>query len=101
MHVPVFRVDAFTDTTFMGNPAAVCPLARWPEDELLQAIAAENNLSETAYLVPQGDNFGLRCFSPMCEANLCGHATLASGFVILILLHPDRDSVRFETRSGT
>src|SRR5437879_10008555 len=100
MHVSVFRVDAFTDTIFTGNPAAVCPLASWPEDELLQAIAAENNLSETAYLVPQGDNFGLRWFTPTCEVNLCGHATLASGFVILNILHPDRESVRFETRSG-
>lgn len=101
MQVSVFRVDAFTDTIFSGNPAAVCPLASWPEDELLQAIAAENNLSETAYLVPQGDNFGLRWFTPVCEVNLCGHATLASGFVILNILHPDRESVRFETRSGT
>ena len=101
MHVSVFRVDAFTDTIFAGNPAAVCPLASWPEDALLQAIAAENNLSETAYFVPQGDNFGLRWFTPKCEVNLCGHATLASGFVILNILHPDRESVRFETRSGT
>src|SRR6202049_1037597 len=101
MHVAMFRVDAFTDTIFTGNPAAVCPLASWPEDELLQASAAENNLSEPAYLVPQGDGFGLRWFTPKCEVNLCGHATLASGFVILNILHPNRESVRFETRSGT
>src|SRR5258707_14706685 len=88
MHVSLFRIDAFTDTIFSGNPAAVCPLASWPEKELLQAIAAENNLSETAYLVPQGDNFALRWFTPKCEVNLCGHATLASGFVILNILHP-------------
>src|ERR1700716_4476683 len=100
MHVSVFRVDAFTDTIFAGNPAAVCPLTSWPEDRLLQAIAAENNLSETAYFVPQGHNFPLRWFTPKCEVNLCGHATLASAFVILNILHPDRESVRFETRSG-
>src|SRR5258708_32511331 len=101
MHVSLFRIDAFTDTIFSGTPAAVCPLASWPEKELLQAIAAENNLSETAYLVPQGDNFGLRWFTPKCAVNLCRHATLASGFVILNILHPDGESVRFETRSGT
>src|ERR1700731_2235839 len=101
MHVSVFRVDAFTDTIFAGNPAAVCPLAHWPEDELLRAIAAENNLSETAYLVPQGDDYALRWFTPRCEVNLCGHATLASGFVVLNILEPKRQSVRFGTRSGT
>src|ERR1700736_984500 len=100
MHVSVFRVDAFSDTLFAGNPAAVCPLASWPEDELLQAVAAENNLSETAYLVPQGDNFGLRWFTPRCEVNLCGHATLASGFVLLRILEPQRERVSFATRSG-
>src|SRR3981081_4434176 len=101
MHVSLFRADAFTDRTFAGNPAAVCPLASWPDDKLLQAIAPENNLSETAYFVPQGDNFALRWFTPKCEVNLCGHATLASAFVILNILHPDRESVRFEPRSGT
>ncbi len=101
MHVPLFHIDAFTGRIFAGNPAAVCPLERWPEDGLLRAIAAENNLSETAYFVAYGENYALRWFTPRCEVDLCGHATLASGFVILNILEPKRESVRFETRSGS
>jgi PhzF family phenazine biosynthesis protein len=102
MSVPVFRVDAFTANPFAGNPAAVCPLAGWLDDDLLRAVAAENNLSETAYFVPRRDHYELRWFTPRCEVKLCGHATLASAFVILTILRLDRDSVRFETRfSGT
>ncbi len=100
MPVPVFHVDAFTDSPFHGNPAAVCPLAGWLDDDTLRAVAAENNLSETAYFVPEGDAFRLRWFTPRCEVKLCGHATLASGFVLLKLLEPQRESVSFETRSG-
>jgi PhzF family phenazine biosynthesis protein len=98
MSLPVFRVDAFTAKPFAGNPAAVCPLARWLDDDLLQAVAAENNLSETAFFVPVGDSYELRWFTPRCEVKLCGHATLASAFVVLQILEPARDSVRFETR---
>ena len=98
MPLPVFHVDAFTAKPFAGNPAAVCPLAGWLDDELLRAVAAENNLSETAYLVPCGDDYELRWFTPRCEAKLCGHATLASAFVVLKILRPERDLVRFETR---
>ncbi|MGA7402450.1 MAG: PhzF family phenazine biosynthesis isomerase, partial [Candidatus Sulfotelmatobacter sp.] len=102
MSLPVFHVDAFTATPFAGNPAAVCPLANWLDDELLLAVSAENNLSETAYFVPCGDSYELRWFTPRCEVKLCGHATLASGFVLMVILAPGRDSVRFETRySGT
>jgi predicted PhzF superfamily epimerase YddE/YHI9 len=97
----LFHVDAFTGQAFAGNPAAVCPLDRWLDDELLRAIAAENNLSETAYFFPEGNHFRLRWFTPRCEANLCGHATLASAFVLMTILDPLRESVRFETRSGT
>jgi predicted PhzF superfamily epimerase YddE/YHI9 len=102
MSVPVFHVDAFTATPFAGNPAAVCPLKDWLDDNLLLAVAAENNLSETAYFVPRGDHYELRWFTPRSEVKLCGHATLASAFVVLTILEPGRDSVRFETRrSGT
>jgi len=98
MPLPVFHVDAFTAKPFAGNPAAVCPLFKWLDDEVLRAVAAENNLSETAYLVPRGDHYELRWFTPRCEVKLCGHATLASALVVLQILEPKRDSVRFETR---
>lgn len=98
MSLPVFHVDAFTTKPFAGNPAAVCPLAGWLDDSLLQAVAAENNLSETAFFVPVGDHYELRWFTPRCEVKLCGHATLATAFVVLHILEPGRDSVRFETR---
>jgi predicted PhzF superfamily epimerase YddE/YHI9 len=100
MSLPVFHVDAFTSKPFTGNPAAVCPLAEWLDDGLLQAVAAENNLSETAYFVSRGDHYELRWFTPRCEVKLCGHATLASAFVVLQILETGRDSVRFETRSS-
>jgi PhzF family phenazine biosynthesis protein len=97
MSVPLFHVDAFTTQPFSGNPAAVCPLAEWLDDGLLQAVAAENNLSETAFLVPRGDHYVLRWFTPRCEVKLCGHATLASGWVVVHILEPTRESVCFET----
>jgi predicted PhzF superfamily epimerase YddE/YHI9 len=98
MHLPIYYVDAFTSKAFSGNPAAVCPLAGWLDDNLLQAVAAEINLSETAYFVPRGDAFDLRWFTPTCEAQLCGHATLASAFVISNILRPELGSIRFQTR---
>jgi PhzF family phenazine biosynthesis protein len=102
MYLPVFHVDAFTAKPFGGNPAAVCPLSKWLDDDLLRAVAAENNLSETAYLVPRGDQYELRWFTPRCEVKLCGHATLASGLVILQILASGSKSVVFQTRfSGT
>ncbi|MEE8271348.1 MAG: PhzF family phenazine biosynthesis protein [Alphaproteobacteria bacterium] len=102
MSLPLYQVDAFTGAVFAGNPAAVCPLDDWLPDAMLQSIAAENNLSETAYFVPDGDGYALRWFTPAAEVDLCGHATLASGFVIMTLLQPGRDSVAFHTRvSGT
>ena len=96
--LPFFQVDAFAERPLTGNPAAVMPLERWLDDALMQAIAAENNLSETAFTVPSdgGDaDYELRWFTPTTEVELCGHATLASGHV---LIHGDR--VRFSTRSG-
>ncbi len=100
MPLPVFHVNAFTRVPFAGNPAAVCPLANWLDDGRLREVAAENNLSETAFFVPRGNDndYDLRWFTPRCEVKLCGHATLASAFVILQILATERSSVRFETR---
>jgi PhzF family phenazine biosynthesis protein len=97
--LPFFQVDAFADRPLTGNPAAVMPLERWLDDALMQAIAAENNLSETAFTVPseqEGVDFDLRWFTPTNEVDLCGHATLAAGN---ILMHSD--PVRFSTKGGT
>ena len=96
--IQIFQVDAFAERLFEGNPAAVCPLEDWLEDEMLQAIAAENNLSETAFYVERDGLYELRWFTPKSEVAICGHATLAAGFVILTELEPDRDEVRFQTR---
>lgn len=102
MSILLYQVDAFAESVFAGNPAAVCPLETWLPDETMQAIALENNLSETAYFVPEGDGYALRWFTPVHEVDLCGHATLASAFVIMTLLQPERRSVAFSTRvSGT
>ena len=98
-----FQVDAFADQVFEGNPAGVCPLeGEWPGDELLQAVAAENNLAETAFFRPSRDidGFDLRWFTPLAEVDLCGHATLAAAHVLFEELGNDRSSARFMTRSG-
>ena len=102
MQIPVYQIDAFTDRAFGGNPAAICPLETWLEDDVMQAIAAENNLSETAFFVANGnDNYHLRWFTPTDEVDLCGHATLATASLLLDRLTPEADEVSFETRSGT
>ncbi len=102
MRFPIYQVDAFAESVFAGNPAAVVPLDRWPADSALQAIAAENNLSETAFLVPAGERWELRWFTPVVEVDLCGHATLATAFVLSERLAPGRDVYEFITRkSGT
>ena len=95
-----YIVDAFTDRPFSGNPAAVCPLSAWLPEATLQKIALENNLSETAFFVKEGPGYRLRWFTPAAEEELCGHATLATAFVILTILDPEAPGVRFETRSG-
>jgi len=100
MPVQIFHVDAFTKEPFRGNPAAVCPLTGWLDDRELQAVAAENNVSETAYFVEENGGYGLRWFTPVSEVTLCGHATLASAFVLLTILKPEQQSVQFNTRSG-
>ncbi len=99
--IRIYQVDAFSSQIFSGNPAAICPLEEWLPDDQMQAIAGENNLSETAFFVRNGDGYGLRWFTPMVEIDLCGHATLASAFIILNDLTPSENSVRFQTKSGT
>ncbi len=100
MRVSIFQVDAFTTRRFAGNPAAVMRLERYPDDATLQAIAAENNLAETAFLVPDGSEYRLRWFTPALEVPLCGHATLASAAVVMECLEPGRKSVVFHSASG-
>jgi PhzF family phenazine biosynthesis protein len=97
MRIPLYQVDAFTSRLFGGNPAAVCPLSEWLPDATMQAVAAENNLAETAFFVPQGADYLLRWFTPTVEVELCGHATLASGYVVTRILAPERRSVTFDT----
>src|SRR5438552_7744226 len=108
--IPLYQIDAFTSRPFAGNPAAVCPLQGWLPDPLMQAIAAENNLSETAFFVPSARAgagatltaraYDLRWFTPTTEIDLCGHATLASAFVVMTELEPACAQVAFETKSG-
>ena len=100
MKTRLYQLDAFTSRRFSGNPAAVMPLPRFLDDEVLQAIAAENNLSETAFLVRDGADYRLRWFTPAVEVPLCGHATLASAAVVLERLEPGRSAVTFHTASG-
>jgi PhzF family phenazine biosynthesis protein len=97
-----FVVDAFTDRLFSGNPAGVCLLPAWPNDAVMQNIAMENNLAETAFLVREaGGAYSLRWFTPEVEIDLCGHATLASAFVLMREVHAVSDTVCFRTKSGT
>ena len=98
MQLPLHQVDAFADAVFAGNPAAVVPLERWLPDTLMQAIAAENNLAETAFTVPAGDAWELRWFTPAVEVDLCGHATLAAAWVLANRVAPGRPIYRFLTR---
>jgi PhzF family phenazine biosynthesis protein len=100
MRVKIFQLDAFTTKRFSGNPAAVMLLSHFPEDAVMQAVAAENNLAETAFLVPAGGQYRLRWFTPVLEVPLCGHATLASAAVVMERLEPGRASVIFDTLSG-
>ncbi|MBW2621739.1 MAG: PhzF family phenazine biosynthesis protein [Deltaproteobacteria bacterium] len=100
MKIPIYQIDAFTSRIFSGNPAAVCPLEAWLEDSLMQAIAQENNLSETAFFVPGEEPLRIRWFTPSMEVDLCGHATLASAFLIFNYLDTSLESVTFTSRSG-
>jgi PhzF family phenazine biosynthesis protein len=100
MKIPIYQVDAFTSEVFLGNPAAVCILESWIDDNMLQSIAAENNLSETAFLVRNDDGFDLRWFTPTTEVALCGHATLASAFVLFTCQDWAEEEIRFRTRKS-
>src|SRR3954469_12182000 len=96
----IYHVDAFTSKLFGGNPAAVCPLDAWLPAEKMQKLAAENNLSETAFFVKEGEDYHLRWFTPEFEIDLCGHATLATAFVMFTELNYNREVIRFNTKSG-
>lgn len=98
--IALYQVDAFTDRVFGGNPAAVCPLEAWLPDETMQAIAFENNLSETAFFVANGTGYHLRWFTPAIEVQLCGHATLAAAYVIANHINRGVEKVLFESASG-
>ncbi|HYH37830.1 MAG TPA: PhzF family phenazine biosynthesis protein [Azospirillum sp.] len=100
MRLPIYQVDAFADAVFAGNPAAVVPLEAWLPDATLLAIAAENNLAETAFFVRDGVGCELRWFTPAVEVDLCGHATLATAFVIATILEPGRERLEFGTRQA-
>ena len=96
----LYQIDAFTDKLFGGNPAAVIPFDSWPADNIMQSIAAENNLAETAFVVPEGDDFRIRWFTPGVEVDLCGHATLATAYVMYQEMAYNHDQIRFQSRSG-
>lgn len=101
MKIPICHIDAFANAVFKGNPAAVCPLDKWLADQMLQAIAMENNLSETAFIVRRNDNeYDIRWFSPKAEVDLCGHATLAAGYTVLNVIGQTAETVTFHSKSG-
>lgn len=98
MRLPIYQVDAFTDTLFAGNPAAVVPLESWLPDAVMQSIAAENNLAETAFILRDQEGWFIRWFTPANEIDLCGHATLASAFIIRNFIDPDVSEISFRTK---
>jgi PhzF family phenazine biosynthesis protein len=100
MKIPLYQIDAFTGKVFGGNPAAVCPLDAWMPDATMQSIGLENNLSETAFIVPSNGQYAIRWFTPAVEVALCGHATLASAYAVFNILEPSRTSVTFSSKSG-
>src|SRR5688572_27528375 len=101
MRQKIYQVDAFTNKVFSGNPAAVCPLDEWLSDDILQKIAMENNLAETAFYVKQDDKYQIRWFTPTVEVDLCGHATLASAFVLFNYENHNGNTIHFySARSG-
>jgi PhzF family phenazine biosynthesis protein len=101
MTLKLYQVDAFTNEVFGGNPAAVCPLEKWLDDETMQKIANENNLSETAFFVKEDTGFRIRWFTPTSEIDLCGHATLASAYVLFIKLNYPTNKIIFTSKSGS
>jgi PhzF family phenazine biosynthesis protein len=100
MKIKIYQLDAFTDSLFGGNPAAVCPLIEWLPDALLQNIAMENNLAETAFIVKESNGYRIRWFTPAVEVDLCGHATLAAAYVLFHLENYQGNEIEFQSRSG-
>ncbi len=100
MKLDLFQVDAFASEVFKGNPAAIVPLEKWLDDRIMQNIATENNLSETAFFTQEGNSFHIRWFTPLCEVDLCGHATLASAHVIFKHLGYKDKEIQFKSQSG-
>lgn len=100
MKLSIYQIDAFTENAFEGNPAAICPLSDWLPDAVMQSIAEENNLSETAFFVQSEHGFHIRWFTPTSEVDLCGHATLASAYVIFTFLGYKEKEIKFESKSG-
>lgn len=100
MQLKLYQIDAFAKKIFEGNPAAVCPLDSWLDDALMRKIAMENNLSETAFFVNEGTNYHIRWFTPLEEVDMCGHATLASAFVLFEILNYPNDEIVFDSKSG-
>ena len=100
MELSIYQIDAFSSCVFKGNPAAVCPLDEWLPDEIMQSIAEENNLSETAFFVPKDDGFHIRWFTPASEVDLCGHATLGSAYVLFNILGYEKEAIQFDSKSG-
>ncbi|MFH0997177.1 MAG: PhzF family phenazine biosynthesis protein [Pseudomonadota bacterium] len=100
MEISLYQIDAFASKLFEGNPAAVCPLNEWLPDEIMQSIAEENNLSETAFFVPKDNGFQIRWFTPASEVDLCGHATLAAAYVLFNILGYKKDKIEFDSKSG-
>ena len=100
MKLAIYQIDAFAEQTFTGNPAAIIPLDSWLEDQKMQSIAEENNLSETAFIVATDNGYHIRWFTPSCEVDLCGHATLAAAYVVIQCLQENRNPVCFDSKSG-
>ena len=100
MTIPIYQVDAFTKQIYSGNPAAICPLPAWLTEDQMQQIAFENNLAETAFVVPEGNDYHIRWFTPAIEVALCGHATLAAAFVFYTQLGYKEENIRFNSKSG-
>ena len=100
MEIDLYQIDAFTSKVFEGNPAAIIPLDEWLPLNIMQAIANENNLSETAFFIPSDNSFEIRWFTPEREVDLCGHATLAAAYVIFNILNYDLDEIKFNSLSG-
>ena len=101
MELNLYQIDSFTDTPFEGNPAAIIPLKTWLPDNIMQSIAEENNLSETAFFVPKNKGFHIRWFTPKTEVDLCGHATLAAAYVLFNIQGYNKERIEFESKSGT